>query len=361
MVDHKLPSMKVAVVVPGAVLTGLFILFFSGNATPIRSGNAAPKHQSQIAPSPIERALVLKAKLTSPETVEPGEPIGVQITLKNQSVDQTFPVLKAGDGSELGWREPYVFFTATVDTGDGKPQDVPKASYGRCGLYDANWQKDVVQLKPGAELPLKDWLNAPSMMPEFQKPGRVRLYVHYRYRAEFAGKGAASGKFKPPAKRPSLGVMDGVPAFEIVSAPVEFQVVRPLDVVVKVKSILKVNQKTPLSEIFEVRLINRSKEPQQIQSPTLHADARLLLEIDGTMGGWRPTLESQASTYGIKHTLKPREQVALLGKGDFPNDLDGHWQYPVPDKVRLRAAYWRSTWKPSSIIKSDWVTVQVQR
>ncbi|QEL18912.1 hypothetical protein [Limnoglobus roseus] len=63
--------------------------------------------------------------------------------------------------------------------------------------------------------------------------------------------------------------MDSVPTFTLSSPPVEFDVVRPADVRLRVKRPLKVHQKTAISEVFDIQLMSRSREPASYLSPTL--------------------------------------------------------------------------------------------
>jgi hypothetical protein len=301
----------------------------------------------------IENDLRLDVGWQGPRQVEPGVDLAVDLTLVNTSKTQTYRVVKPGDGSEVGWREPYVYFTASVLLADGKRSPVPPAGYGRCGLFAFDWGPDVMELKPGQSLPLKTWVPAPSQMLEFQQAGKVQLRAHYAYRG---GKGIRS-----PALAAAHKFMKGVPDFEIVSAPVEFEVVRPLELKVRVKKALKVKAQTRLSDLLEVTLLNQSSTPQPVTVPTLHGDARLEIEIDGQLGGWRPEVSKQLNKEGKQHVLKPGQKTSLFGRGPLANGLDGSWSYPIPDTVRLRAIYRRSTWKPASVIKSSWVEVKVEK
>ena len=310
---------------------------------------------TEITKERIERDLALEVQLQSAKTIGPGEHIGLDISLVNKSKETTYPIVKPGDGSEVGWREPNVYFSAETQKADGKWENVPTTGYARCGLFDSDWQKDVVHLKPGTSITLKDWLASPSAMFELQQPGQVRLYVHYRY------SGGTLGKGKETKAPPALGKMKGIPAFEITSAPIELEVVRPLDIRVKMKSLMKVKRKTTISEVLDIHLVNGSQKPIVVSSPTLSADARLRLEIKGEFPGWPPSLIEQKTTYGMKQELKPGEKVPLLGAGEFANGMDGFWEYPVEDTVKLRAIYYCATWKPASVIISDWVEINVER
>jgi len=316
-------------------------------------GWACPYNAAAEGPTKadVERDLALEVKLISGDGVQPGQPVRLEIHLKNTSKERIYPVVRPGDGSEMGWREPHVFYTARIDKGDGSWQEVPKAGIARCGLFNAQWQEDVVELWPGKSIELKDWLAPPEMALELQQPGKVRLHVHYRYRGGITGKDPKTGKTF------DTGKMRGMPAFELVSKPVEFEVLRPLDVVVSVKKPLKANTPTRLSEILDVKLVNRSKGGIHVTAPTLSGDARLTFEIEAD--GAAPTLSEQDQPYGKKQLLNPGDEAAILGDAPLANGIDGTWEYPNPGKVELRAVYTTSTWKPGAAIKSEWLEVEV--
>src|SRR5688572_4357625 len=80
----------------------------------------------------IEKDLALQVVLKSPTTIQVGEHVDVSIVLRNLSPDTGYSIITPGDGSETGWREPYVYFTATLDTGNGISKPVPAARYARC-------------------------------------------------------------------------------------------------------------------------------------------------------------------------------------------------------------------------------------
>lgn len=337
-----LQAARLAAAVLSAVAT---LLLMGGDAVPARAADT-------IAKADVERDLALEVKLLSGDGVQPGQPVRLEIHLKNTSNERIYPVVKPGEGSEVGWREPHVFYTAWIDTGDGDWYKVPNARLARCGVFDAQWQNDVVELWPGKSIELKEWLTPPEMALELQEPGKVRLHVHYRYRGGVAGKDPKTGKTF------DTGKMRGMPPFELVSKPVEFEVLRPLDVVVTVKKPLKARTKTRLSEILDVKLVNRSKGGIEVMAPTLSADARLSFETDG---GPAPTLSEQDQPYGKRQLLNPGDEAAILGDAALSNGVDGTWKVNKPGKVKLRAVYTTSTWEPAAVIKSGWVEVEVTR
>jgi hypothetical protein len=301
-----------------------------------------------ISRQQMEKDLELQATLASPTTIQAGEHVSVQILLRNKSLDTSYTIVKPGDGSAVGWREPHVFYTATLETTDGVFKNVPKARYLRCGVFDSDWQKDAMVLKPGEGLPLWNWLDSPSRFLEFQEPGRVQLMVHYSYRGGISERGSSQAV--------TSGPLFGVPAFELVSIPVEFEVVRPLDLVLTVKAPMTANTTVTISDLFNIRLENRSMEPIDVSSPTTSADASLMFEIDGPFGG-PPTLETQRNVYGEKITLKPSEGVSLLGNDSFANGLDGTWELPKAGTVKVRAKYYDSTRRNGPGIHSNWVEI----
>jgi hypothetical protein len=175
----------------------------------------------------------------------------------------------------------------------------------------------------------------------------------------------ALAKFKPV----QVGQMAGVPDFEIVSEPVEFDVVRPLDVRVRVKRSMKAGEPTRLSELLDVVLVNLSKEPIECKSPTLHAEGQIKLYIDAGSRIPRPEITMEDSTYGVQRVLNPGDALSLLGPDEFANGVDGTWICPDPGRIKLRAEYsaipttrsptyyWTSS---ESGIRSAWFEVIVE-
>jgi len=317
-------------------------------------------HAEDIMPSNLKDDLSIEAKLLGGKVVGPGQAIGVEIAIVNRSEETEYPIVKPGDGSECGWREPYVFFTARRKT-DAGWEAAPKAKWGRCGLFDHNWQDDIAVLKPGDRLALKDWLSAPSHMLEIQKPGDWQLFVHYRYSRGGAGKGVKLlsddelNDEKVLATLPEN--MKGVPAFELVSQPLEFTLVRNLDLKLTVKEDLKVKSKTSVADILNVAIVNTSDKAETVVTPTVSGEARLRLEIEGEFNGWAPMFPPRKGETARTVTLKPGESISVLGDAA---GLQGEWEYPVEDTVKVRAVFTTTTWKPGQVIISDWVELKVR-
>lgn len=267
----------------------------------------APVTEAIRARQQIESDLRLEAELKSAKTLQAGDYPRILLALRNMSKTKTYRVVEPGFLSDRGLREPHVYWTAIIDRGDGNWVSVPAcAPYGYCGFGLESalaWRKDAILLKPGNDLKF----GIPQQF-EFQQVGRVRIRAHYKYRAQGAGRDEG---FLPS----EFAFMAGVPRFQIVSNPVEFDVIRPLDIRARVKTTLKANKKTRLSELLAVTLINQSMAPIKCSSPTLSADALLWLQTDSPL--WPPDLTDQLTKQGVTRDVKPGEELSLLGPGRF--------------------------------------------
>src|SRR5262249_54894349 len=150
------------------------------------------------------------------KTVKQFEMLPITLTLENTSKTKSYFVVKAGDGSEVGWREPFVHFTAEQMT-LGKWEAAAQHGIGRCGLYGNEWWKDVVELKPGAKLVVANSWNATFRMPPAGTELRITGYYEYR--------GGMNKSFQQPVEK--RGLMGDAPKFTLVSNVVELEVARP--------------------------------------------------------------------------------------------------------------------------------------
>lgn len=154
----------------------------------------------------------LRIRLHPPENLRQSlkERVHLRGALVNFSDNPTFAI-RPGDGSESGWREPYIHYSA--ERWDGKSWNkVEPRPIGRCGLYAPGWSQDVVRLHKGDTLELGDWL--PDLNSCFElSEGRYRFRLHYRY-SRGLHKDYRSGLPIPE----SLGK---VPAFHLISDPQE--------------------------------------------------------------------------------------------------------------------------------------------
>jgi len=311
-----------------ALLVGVAALLVAPASVP----RARPaKARVEVAPAPREKpdpARDLKLVATfDAKHVEAGATPFVSLSLINTSKTVTHRVVKPGDGSEIGAREPFVHFTAEQLTVQGEWKRLPHFGGGRCGLFDWQWQKDVIELKPGERLAVtNEWIPVPDF--RLQQPGRVRIHGHYEYRA-----GRRAGV---PAED-DLGRMGETPAFALVSEPVEFDVVRPLDLRVRVKKALTVGVEMKVSDVIDVTLTNTTGA-----SITVRTGGRKAAGFDLCGGGPeanQPQLTGYATEYGKLTLLKAGQTASLLGAGEFANGADGTWTGRKPGAYPIRVGY----------------------
>jgi hypothetical protein len=331
------------------VLAGL-LPFLAFAAQPKADPKADPK-DGPLTKEQIEADLKLIAIPPKERTIEAGTQTHIALKLVNTSKTRTHKVVKPGDGSECGWRDPWVHVSAEQRTVEGKWAAMQRLYGGRCGLFDHDWPKDVVELKPGEELVLKDWFDPGQF--EFQWPGKVRLIGHYEYRAT----GGKTGKPRPEAER---GKMAGVPLFALASEPVEFEVVRSFDVRAKVKKPLKVGVETMASEVLEVTVTNKSSKPQTIGN----------ISQNGYRIGIAPHSEivttaipfKDVPVYSSVKTLEPGETVTVFGGGDFASKADGPWKGLKAGTVRVRVSYGIPTNSSAThVVHAEDVEVRVEQ
>lgn len=291
--------------------------------------------------------LRLVAELKGPASITAGSRPSIEVALLNTSKTTTYRVVKVGEGSYVGRGEPHVNWTGTIDSGDGARVPLSHVPRGGCGNTFDYWPDNAVALPPGARL-VQDY---PSMF-EYQRAGRVRLVANYAYK----GGGPDVEKQHPPE---AIAFMKGVEPFELVSNPVEFEVVRPLDLQVRVRRPVKVNEVVRLSEVLDVRLVNTGRQPIRCPSPDRGRGTSVCLEIDGGQDRTAIKLSEQNDPHSPTRTLQLGESVGLLGPGGFSNGIDGAWSHPRVGRVRLRAVY-RSDYDETAIfLRSEWAEVVV--
>lgn len=272
---------------------------------------------SSLAASPYE-GLRVELTRTSRESIPPGGEVTVKARLVNRGVTAV-EVIRPGDGSEVGWREPWVRFSGQRTTPEGVNEAVPSALMARCGLYDPNWAKDVVRLVPGAAIELDTWIPTPSRALLLDRVGRVEIRMHYAF-------GRAPGKGHMGTPEETRAALAGVDPFEVTSNPITVVIESPLRLDVRLlggASRLRVGQQTKLSWVFAAELVNVSDRPVIVTTPgtptTLRLEHRpngVLLGVDG------PT----PLPHRDEVTIAPGGRVPLLGAGArFSKLADGTW------------------------------------
>ncbi len=201
-----------------------------------------------------------------PDVVRPGQILETGLVLRNTSPLGPHRVVRPGDGSDEGWREPHVWFEVHRKTADGAWAQAPKRKVVRCKSHKPDWREDVVEISAGGELDVRSWARDPSRYA-LQKPGAYRLTAHYAWRRQpVAGTDG------------DLGRMRDVPAFQIVSDAVPFTLERPLDVKIEVLGDVPANGAS-IGSVINVRGVNNTKKPLHWQP----MEWKPQVEIEG---GW---------------------------------------------------------------------------
>lgn len=222
------------------------------------SSLATAQHESAAGASAaqITADLRIEAEVLTSGVLQVGTPVQLGATLVNRSETVTHRVVAPGDGSESGWREPHVYYTGQRQAGDGTWTDLERRGIGRCGMYDRNWHDEVRELGPGESIDLNPWTALPAQVFDLGSAGKFRVRVHYRYAGGTLGKGVS--------ERADPGPMKGVPAFDLVSKPIEFEIVRGLELEVRVLREIPRGVPIKLSELLGARLVNHFAEERDV-------------------------------------------------------------------------------------------------
>jgi len=305
----------------------------------------------------IEADLELKLSLVGPSDLRANDPIELRAELKNTGLRERW-LVAPDDGSSMGWREPYVFYSVKYEAEPGVWVDAPKESFSRCGNYDVRWDEDLVALPPGGAMPLDREILPLAYTFDTQAAGRYRITAHYKYTGGTEGRGLyVSGEIVaiPPE-------LFGTPAFEVVSNPIEFTITRPVDIEVKLKGPLVIGPATPLDSIIEATLVNRTGG--DLPLPQRGDDHGVRVEVES--GDWRWFWYSSPSRPELSFTgqgdLRVGDGVSLFEGARVP--LGEGW--PIPDKnrqatARIRASVW--FWTDDDArrfsVRSRWIEVPV--
>jgi hypothetical protein len=249
-------------------------------------------------------------------------PLSMEVDLVNRSTTTSHAIVLPGDGSNAGWREPHVYFTAEVLAEDGAWVATPMRGGGRCGNYDPYWLDEIVRLAPGASQRL-GWMGPLPTLPEH---GRVRVRAHYAYNATPPGREWSDTDRSPPPG--GLGEMEGVAPFELVSAPIELTLAAPDSTRRQIESDLALEltreSSTPAyswePQRLSVKLVNRS-------SSRTHRVVRPVFTRD-RFGG-EPGVHAAVEVERLDGVWKLAERL-LGGFYDGPIDFN-EMRSPQPD------------------------------
>ena len=222
--------------------------------TPLALGDpevADPVPSSNPQPT-IAQKLKLEISLKHGHAViEVGHPVEIAAKIRNISREPLHIVLP-GDGSAEAWREPHIKFTGTIDDGKGSVPLVPVTDRGRCGMFDTDWHDEIVEIPPGGEVSLGDWIPPASRYLAMNEPGRVTLTMHYAYTA-----GRDVQAFDPDA-------MGTTPAFELASNALQLQRARPLELMIRPRDLHYTGKIRKLQDYYQLEVWNNTDAPREL-------------------------------------------------------------------------------------------------
>jgi hypothetical protein len=319
--------MKRRSIVTGALAAAALLAAFVASRGLMGDERADPAAPPLAAP----QGLVLVAEPIDGDTLRPGPLPQVRLRIENRSKTATHPVILPGDGSSDGRREPWIRWSATLQPAGGAPRDLVREPNDRvpCKQFDYDWRKSVVLLAPGEQVELRDWLPLIGEDYEAQDAGTLRLVARYSYRRV------------PPGGRPdapaAFGQMGDAPAFDLVSAPVAFRVVRPLDVVVArgaSKPRAMAGTAARLGDLLDVRVVNRSAEPFDLPAGQWTTTFEV---ADEAKAGWlAPAGSGPGADRAV--SLAPGASAVIAGASVGTVGFRESGTFLRPGIVRVRAA-----------------------
>jgi hypothetical protein len=259
----------------------------------------------------------------------------------NTSKTFTYPVLKPRIRAD----EPRLAFAAEQLSFRGAWERAELVGGAGCGLHGVGQPVEVSVLKPGEKLTItSDYF--PFNYGGFRYPGRVRMTVQYAYLMPtvepVAGPPGGPGAPGPVAHEPPAALR-GVKPFRLVAEPVEFDVVTPLNLAVRVKRPLKVGEAAKLSDLLDVTLKNATGEV--VALPPVGAPGTSLRVNFNTPLLAEATPVTAAGPGGEKVALVRNETAALLGAGPLANGADATWKGAAAGKFPICVEYSTAAWK----------------
>ncbi len=175
----------------------------------------------RAARAEIEQDLAVVLSYTGAAEVEAGDEWPIVASVVNRSSVRARLLITPDDGSDVGWREPHVFYTVQAEETPGVFREVKELAERRSGSYASAWSKDAVALAPGSSMRL-EWIANPGRAFDFLRSGKIHVVAHYKYEGgtkrsfEWSDAGAIEWQLPPEIRR--------LPPFELVSAPLELRV-----------------------------------------------------------------------------------------------------------------------------------------
>ncbi len=297
--------------------------------------------------------LELTLSVTTKGPVQPGEKIDVEMKLANRSKSAA-KIVRPNEGSQRGWREPHMFWTATFVGKDGAERAIPAVEpSGDGGLFVPEWWKEVSTLEPDSTMTV-GFIAPPDQVFDVQEDGKLRLVAHYKWGGGKESRGdPLSGGASAPA---NLGGMADVAPFEITSKPAEIEVRRQFEVVATTKAAFRVGIVAPLSTIADVRVHSLSTSPIHFDP----ADWKVVL-VNDPKAELEPDESAVAPRKGADaFDLAPGAAAPLLREGPLAASRDLKLKFPTAGVARFALLLQRANGTGPNI-RSNWIEVKVEK
>ena len=110
---------------------------------------------------------------------------GELINNGNQSIKLVLP----GDGSEDGWRTPYIKWSVVKENGEGSKQhEFEFREAMRCGNVNSLNLEDIIELPPNQSIVIDEWIGYPPI-PHSSGKYRIKLSYENDPKAKWEGLG----------------------------------------------------------------------------------------------------------------------------------------------------------------------------
>jgi hypothetical protein len=239
-------------------------------------------------------------------------PPPVAASLVNISTSRSYPVVHAGGGSRRGPVEPSMHWSLERLAPDGTWSTWDSGVRGiRADSIGTDWRKSIVSLAPleTLELRLSDLFF--NIALSHSPAGVYRARAHYEF--------SASDEAPPSA-------LVGIPAYELVSSPVEFEYAPPFTIEIDAVRTWSVAESASVGALIDARLVNRGESTLTIPRPASSSRTAIVRSFPSARKGelsidWPVFSETETSVEERALRIAPGASVAVFGPdGLYPAD-----------------------------------------
>lgn len=271
----------------------------------------------------VEADVRLNLIYDGPHEIDPWDRLPMRLSVENLSTTTAHPIVRPGDGSWAGRREPTMRVEwQRFDPDRSEWVPLPGGGFMGCGVYDPEWRDEVAVLAPGESVDISLGMPAFHYGIRFSDHRRVRVRMYYKYDARSPEQGPNRGFRQPPAvddpvmKAPH-GAMGDTPAFELRSDWVEFAIHPPLTLTCRqIKPLPREGRIDPF-DFFEVTMVNSTERPFTVFAPRDRSDAESVERLTvmqfqiGNRGRMYTYCATRPKDDSLPLVLQPHESVVL--------------------------------------------------